>query len=370
MSLRALEGYTIGITADRRWQEQAELLSRRGATVQHGPTMATAYLDRDESLRDATTAVIASPPNYLVATTGIGIRAWLEAAQAWGRADELTAALGASRIIARGPKAAAAVQAGGLEVWERSPNERMDELIELILGQDLDGRRVAVQEYGMTSRELTEALVGAGAQVVAVPVYRWRLPDDPTAAERLVEATCTGRVQAVTFTSAPAVHNLFQIAAGAGRADDLLAAFNGGVVAACIGAVCAGGALQEGITDPLQPPVGRLGLLIRALSDHFEPRRRTLRLAGIDVVAQGAALVLGDGETVALAPLEHVVFDLLAARPGVVVPRAVLLEKGWGSADADPRSLEATVTRLRRRLGPVGAALQSVPARGYKLEAG
>ena len=366
MSLPPLSGWTIGVTADRRADEQAELLRRRGATVLHGPTMATAYLGDDEDLRAATAAVLAAPPAYLVATTGIGVRAWLEAAQAWGVAEALVDALGTTRVLARGPKAAAAVQSSGLEVWARSPNERMDELMALLLAEDLAGRRVVVQEYGMPSPELRAALVGRGADVVEVPVYRWRMPDDPGPALRLVEAACTGRAHAVTFTSAPAVHNLFAIADGAGRADDLRRAFNSGVVAACIGAVCAGGARQVGIAEPLEPPVGRLGLLVRALTEHFEQRRRTLVLNGTTVVIQGASLLV-DGRPVALPPLEQAVFDALATRPGAVVPRTALLERGWDSSTADARALEATVSRLRKRLGPCGPALASVRGRGYRL---
>src|SRR5207247_3950301 len=71
-----LKGCTIGVTADRRWQEQAELLARRGATVVHGPTIATVYLNNDERLRRVTEGLIASPPDFLVANTGIGMRAW------------------------------------------------------------------------------------------------------------------------------------------------------------------------------------------------------------------------------------------------------------------------------------------------------
>ncbi|MEO6121850.1 MAG: uroporphyrinogen-III synthase [Acidimicrobiales bacterium] len=367
MPLTPLQGWTIGVTADRRADEQAELLRRRGATVLHGPTMTTAYLGDDEHLRQATAAVVSNPPAYLVATTGIGVRAWLEAAQAWGMGPALIASLAETRIMARGPKAAAAVQAGGLATWGRSPNERMDELVSLLLAEDLAGRRVVVQEYGAHSPELRAALEGAGAAVIEVPVYRWRLPDDPGPALRLVEAACTGRAQAVTFTSAPAVHNLFALAAGQGRADDLRRAFNGGVVAACIGSVCAGGAHQEGVTDTLEPSVGRLGLLVRALSDHFGQRRRTLVLNGCPVVAQGSTLLVGD-DTVDLPPREFAVFDALVQRPGAVVSRPSLLERGWGSPGADPRPLEATVSRLRRRLGPCGSALVAVAGRGYRLD--
>ncbi|HEX2700207.1 MAG TPA: uroporphyrinogen-III synthase [Acidimicrobiales bacterium] len=368
MPLRPLEGYTVGVTADRRWEDQAELLRRRGARVMHGPSIATQYLASDEALRTATASVAADPPDYLVATTGIGMRAWLEAAQAWGMGEALQAALNPARIVARGPKSAGAVQAAGLAVWQSSPNERLDQLVPLLLAEPLVGMRVAVQEAGAEAADISAALRAAGAEVVAVPVYRWRMPDDTGPALRLVDAACEGRVDAVTFTSAPAVQNLFDVAAGNDRDEHLRRAFNnGGLVAACVGGVCAGVAREHGIDEPVEPPVGRLGLMIRALSDRFEDRRRTLTLAGTEVIVQGFAVQIGD-RVVEMPPLEQAAFTLLAYRPGAVVSRPVLLHRLWGSAAADPHLLEATITRLRRRLGPCGAALRPSPGRGYRLD--
>lgn len=366
MDLRPLEGYVVGITADRRWSEQAELLKRRGADILHGPTISTLYLADDEVLRAATVSLIDTPPAYLVATTGIGVRAWLEAAQTWGLGPQLTAALGQARVVARGPKAAGAVQSAGLEVWRSSPTERMPEIVEMLRAEPLAGRRVAVQQYGAETPELDGALMEVGAEVVSVPVYRWRMPDDDGPARRLVEAACSGRLDVVTFTSAPAVHNLFLIADRMGATDELRSAFNDGVLAACVGPVCGAAALEEGVKAPLQPSVGRLGLLVRALSDDLRHRRRTLQLAGVSVVAQGSAILLDD-VTVELSRLERSVFDELAKRPGVVVSRPSLLQAGWGSSSANGQVLEATMARLRRRLGPAGAALQSVAGRGYRL---
>ncbi|HVE45299.1 MAG TPA: uroporphyrinogen-III synthase [Acidimicrobiales bacterium] len=366
MALQPLEGYVVGITADRRWSEQAELLKRRGAEVLHGPTISTQYLADDDALRAATMSLIERPPDYLVATTGIGIRAWLEAVDTWGLGAQLTAALSTALVVARGPKAAAAVQSAGLEVWQRSPTERLPEIVDLLRAEPLAGKRVAVQEYGMESPELTAALTEVGADVVSVPVYRWRMPDDDGPARRLVEAACSGKLDAVTFTSAPAVHNLFVIAGRMGAADELRHAFNDNVVAGCVGPVCGGAAREQGIDAPLQPEVGRLGLLVRALSDHVQQRRLTLSMAGVTVVVQGSTILLDD-QAVELSPLERSVFDQLARRPGVVVSRSSLLKQGWGSATTNAQVLEATMARLRRRLGPAAPALQSVTGRGYRL---
>ncbi len=369
MPLLPLDGFVIGITADRRWEEQAELLARRGASVLHGPTMTTLYLASDEDLRAATLTLLDNPPDYLVATTGIGIRAWLETASSWGLVDRLVDALADTLVIARGPKAAAAVQAGGLKVWAKSATERMDALVALLLNEPLSGKVVAVQEYGMPNPELRVALTDAGAGVVEVPVYRWRLPEETGPAQRLVEAVLEGRVDAVTFTSAPAVHNLFAIAAQTGVDDELRRACNDGVVAACVGPVCAGGAREEGIEAPLVPAVGRLGLLVRILSEHFEVQRRTYRVDGAELVVQGAAIEVG-GERAELTPKERSVFESLVKATGAVVSRGTLLANVWGSADADPHVLDATIGRLRRRLGPCSAAIETTPGRGYRLVSG
>ena len=369
MSLRPLDGFVVGITADRRWQEQSELLERRGAAILHGPTITTQYLASDEDLRRATRAVIDARPDYLVATTGIGMRAWLEAAAVWGIEEELTGVLSSARIVARGPKAAAVLQAGGLDVWARSPNEQMGPLVELLLAETLAGRTVAVQEYGMPNPEPSSALRATGATVIEVPVYRWRVPEDPAPARRLAEAACEGRLDAITFTSAPAVHNLFSIAAEHGIAERLRAACNDGVVIACVGPVCAEGAREEGINDPLAPEVGRLGLLVRALSDHLAERRKVLWLEGIELAVQGS-VVEADGERIELPPRERALFDAIVAAGGAVMSRGDLLAQVWGSPDVDPHVLEVTIGRLRRRLGPCGASLQAAPGRGYRLVAG
>ena len=73
----------VGITADRRWEEQARLFADRGAGILHGPTLRTIDLSGSEALRAATEAVVDQPPDYLVVTTGMGMRRWLEAAAGW-----------------------------------------------------------------------------------------------------------------------------------------------------------------------------------------------------------------------------------------------------------------------------------------------
>ncbi|MDT5155309.1 MAG: uroporphyrinogen-III synthase, partial [Mycobacterium sp.] len=46
-------------------------------------------LPDDEELHDHTEALIATPPDVVIATTGIGFRGWTAAADGWGLAGDL-----------------------------------------------------------------------------------------------------------------------------------------------------------------------------------------------------------------------------------------------------------------------------------------
>ena len=102
------------LTSQRRAAELGSALERRGATIINAPVLSTIPHADDERLLAATQALIADPPDVLVVTTGIGFRGWIEAADAAGLARDLLAALGGTRILARGPKAKGAILQAGL----------------------------------------------------------------------------------------------------------------------------------------------------------------------------------------------------------------------------------------------------------------
>lgn len=276
----SLHGARVGITADRRWQEQADLLRRRGAEVVHGPTLTTVDLSGEEALRRATEAVIERPPAVTVVTTGIGFRLWSEAAATWDLDRRLHEALAAGAIVARGAKATSTVRRAGLDVSWRAPRESMEEVVAHVAGAHRGCGRVALQLFGPETHPSTAALRALTEELIEVPVYRWRLPDDHGPARRLVELAVAGELDAVTFTSQPAVHHLFRIADASEQAAALRHSFNGGVVASCVGPVCAEAALAEGIDQPRWPEPPRLVAMVRQLSEILEVRRGEAPVTG------------------------------------------------------------------------------------------
>ena len=276
----------VGITADRRWQEQADLFRRRGIDVLHGPTMRTIDLAGDAALREATEALIATPPGWLVATTGAGVRSWFEAAEGWGLRDELLTALAASRVVARGAKAQSAVRQAGLDVSWRAPGESMAEVVDHLreAGPAVSESRVAVQLFDPDDHPATAAVRELAGEVVEVPVYRWLLPEDPAPATRLIEAAIAGDLASVTFTSQPAVHFLFELADELGLRDALVDAFESGrVLPVCIGAVCAEAGVEVGITTMVWPEPSRLPPMVRLVAERL----------GVGTTADGGAEAAG-----------------------------------------------------------------------------
>lgn len=256
----SLHGRTVAITAERRSEEQAKLLRKRGATVVHAPTMHTVDLSGDVALRRCTESTIAEPPTWTIATTGFGMRLWFEAADGWGLGDDLTAALAGTRVVARGPKARSVCRQRGLEVVWSAPRESMPEVVEWMRSRPgVADETVVVQLFDPEDHPSTAELRAVAREVVEVPIYRWQRPLDLRPAVTLAHDIAGRRLDAVTFTSQPAVRYLLEIAAEEGVRDEVVAAFNdGSVLPVCVGPVCAAAGQEAGITTMVWPEPFRL----------------------------------------------------------------------------------------------------------------
>ncbi|MGW0535734.1 uroporphyrinogen-III synthase [Streptomyces sp. NPDC003032] len=358
-----LAGFTVGVTAARRADELGALLQRRGATVLHAPALRIVPLADDSELLAATKQLIDQAPDVVVATTAIGFRGWIEAADGWGYGEALLGCLRGVELLARGPKVKGAVRAAGLtEEWSPS-SESMAEVLDRLLGEGVDGRRIALQLHGEPLPGFVEALRAGGAEVVGVPVYRWMPPEDLAPVDRLLDAAVGRGVDALTFTSAPAAASLLSRAEERGMADEFLAALDHDVLAACVGPVTALPLQSRGVAT-VQPERFRLGPLVQLLCQELPSRARALPIAGHRVEIRGHA-VLVDEELRAVPPAGMALLRALARRPGWVVARAELL-RALPGAGRDEHAVETAMARLRTSLG-TPKLIQTVVKRGYRL---
>ncbi|MGW5861846.1 uroporphyrinogen-III synthase [Streptomyces sp. NPDC055239] len=358
-----LAGFTVGVTAARRAEELGTLLQRRGATVLHAPALRIVPLADDSELLSATKQLIDHAPDVVIATTAIGFRGWVEAADGWGFGEALLECLRGVEVLARGPKVKGAIRAAGLtEEWSPS-SESMAEVLDRLLEEGVDGRRIALQLHGEPLPGFIESLRAGGADVVGVPVYRWMPPEDLAPVDRLLDATVARAVDALTFTSAPAVASFLARAEDRGMSIELFAALQHDVLSACVGPVTALPLQARGV-DTVQPERFRLGPLVQTLCKELPARARTLPIAGHRVEIRGHA-VLVDDELRPVPPAGMSLLRALARRPGWVVSRAELL-RALPGAGSDEHAVETAMARLRTALG-APKLVQTVVKRGYRL---
>jgi uroporphyrinogen-III synthase len=358
-----LEGFRIGVTSDRRSRDLIEALERRGAEVLHAPALKIAPVQEDIRLIEDTKAIIAAKPDLCIATTAYGMRRWCEAADSFGIGDELLETLGSTRMFVRGPKARGAVRAAGLADVSISSDETTSTLVDMLLTEGVRGKTVAMQLHGYTDVRQIERLRMSGATVLTVTPYRWVKPDGEDKLPRLIEAACSGNLDVLTFTSAPAVDAMWSTAHEMGLYKQLVESLKLNVTTAVVGPVTAQPLLDAGVT-PLIPERFRMGALIRLVCEHLalnHVRRLDTRSGNIEL--RGRSLRI-NGQAVELAPAPLLLLRALLGAGGAVLSRESLsdLLELRGSVHA----LDMTVSRLRSSL-PDGKLIETVVKRGYRI---
>lgn len=364
-----LTGFRVAVTSARRADELSTLLRRRGATVTSAAAIEMVPLPDDDELHMHTEALIAAPPDLVVATTGIGLRGWIAAADGWGLAADLTAALSKARIVSRGPKATGALRAAGLpEEWSPE-SESSREVMQYLREGGIEGLRVAVQLHGATADwdpfpEFLDELRAAGAEVVPIRVYRWHPVPRDGAFDTLVAGVAEHKFDAVSFTSAPAVAAMLMRATEMGVDDKVLAALRTDVHAMCVGPVTARPLVRLGVPTSA-PERMRLGALARHITDELPLlQSRTVTVAGHVLEIRGTCVMV-DGVVKELPPAGMATIRALAHRPGQVVSRGDLLGALPGGG-TDTHAVETAVLRLRTALGDKNI-VATVVKRGYRL---
>jgi uroporphyrinogen-III synthase len=293
-----LAGFTVAVTADRGRDELATLLRSRGARVVLTP-----------ALREV-------PPDA-------GDARHREAGPA--RRDA-----GDARHREAGP---ARRDAGDARHREAGPARR-------------DAGDARHREAGPARRQ---------DEVTAGPP--WGPPDDPGPLRRLGDLIRDRLVDAVTFTSAPAVWGVLETGGPA-----VLDRLRTDVVAACVGPEAAEPLLDHGV-PVVAPSRPRLGDLVDVLVAALPRGAPTLKVAGALVTLRGHAVVVNEALE-PLAPGPMAVLRALAEARGEVLSRTELrrvLPPG-----ADGHTVDMAVARLRVRLRG-SAFVEAVPRRGYRL---
>ncbi|BBX98636.1 uroporphyrinogen-III synthase [Mycobacterium lacus] len=364
-----LTGYRVAVTSARRAEELCALLRRHGAEVFSAPAINMIALPDDDELHTNTKALIAEPPDILVAHTGIGFRGWVAAAEGWGLANQLIAALASARVVARGPKATGALRAAGLNEEWSPKSESSQEVLEYLLESGVSDKRIAIQLHGAADAwdpfpEFLGGLRSAGASVVPIRVYRWKPTPLGGEFDQLVTGIARRQFDAVTFTSAPAAAAVLERSRELDIEGQLLEALRSDVHAMCVGPVTSRPLVRKGVPTS-SPERMRLGALARHIAEELPLLASCSFKAAGRVIDVRGTCVLVDGSVKSLSPSGMAILRALAQRPGDVVARADLLRVLPGNGN-DTHAVDTALLRLRTALGDKNI-VATVVKRGYRL---
>jgi len=361
-----LQGCTVLLPVDRRSGELSAALERHGARVRVAPALTIVPHVDDDELIAQTRSLVDDPPDVVVATTGVGFRAWMETADEAGLHDALAPVLDGARIVARGPKARGAIQQAGFEADWVAESETAAELRDFLVAEGIEGLHVAVQHHGSGADGLDEAFEAAGARVTSLTIYRWGPPPDPEVVAASTQQVARGEIDAVLFTSAPAAREWILAAERADALDGVASrAARGHALVAAVGPITAGPLLEAGIT-PLIPDRGRLGALVRAVVTHYGGADAALIPTTVGRLGIRSSGIVLDGEFTPLPRTGVEILRALARNPGAVVSRADLTA-ALSSAEASGHAVEVAVARTREALGGLDL-IRTVYKRGYRLD--
>jgi uroporphyrinogen-III synthase len=176
-------------------------------------------------------------------------------------------------VVVRGPKPVGELNAREVRIDIRAATPFTTETVLAAVSHlPLRGSRVLVQRYGAANRLLRETLTSRGAEVQEIATYRWSLPSDTRPLEALLAALARSSVDAVVFTSAIQIHNLYAVAESTGRAAELAGQLNRLIVAS-IGPVCSRALREHGVTPTLEANPPKLGPLVAALDEALSAHR-------------------------------------------------------------------------------------------------
>ena len=263
----SLEGLRIVSFESRRAQEMAELIRNYGGEPFIAPSLREIPLGENNAAIDFIGQLEAGKFDIVILLTGVGTRTLVAAVASKYSRERVAAALQRASVVARGPKPVAALKELGLtpNISVPEPNTWRDILSELDSRADIRGRRIAVQEYGITNRELITGLEARGAKVARVPVYRWALPEDTAPLRAAIRRIVDGHVDIALFTNATQVDHMFRVAVEEKLDPSLRQAFSR-VLIASVGPVCSEALEHFGLKVDLEPEHPKMGHLVAAVA--------------------------------------------------------------------------------------------------------
>jgi uroporphyrinogen-III synthase len=258
-------GLRVLALESRRSAEIAELIRRQGGDPFVAPSMREAPIVGNADAFAFAGRLMDGEFDMIVLLTGVGTRQLNRLLATRYPETAFADALRRITVVARGPKPIAALREMGLTPAIVAPEPNTwRELLQATEGRP--ERSIAVQEYGRPNPELMSALRARGAEVTAVRVYHYDLPEDTGPLREAASRLSAGEFHVALFTTAIQIEHLLRIAREQGIEERAIE----GLRKAFIGSIgpTTTEALEEfGVPPQMEPSHPKLGILVKEAAE-------------------------------------------------------------------------------------------------------
>lgn len=261
------DGLRVTSFESRRSKEIAKLISYHGGVPRLAPSMKEIPVDETPGLLEFAKDLLDGKIDILILMTGVGTRFLSKQIIARYNSNEFVDAIKNTMIVARGPKPVAALKELKLKpnITIPEPNTWRDILKTIDQELDVDGKVVAVQEYGVSNKRFLKDLKVRGAEVKPITIYKWGLPEDLDPLKDAIRSISDGNEDLILFTSSQQVVNLIDVASKEGRIESLLDGFKRLLVGS-IGPTTTETLSGYNISVDYEPDSPKMGNLIREIA--------------------------------------------------------------------------------------------------------
>ena len=206
--------------------------------------------------------------DMVIFLTGVGARLLNQIIETRFPSGAFIKALRTTAVVVRGSKPAAVMREWDVPIAVNVPEPNTwHEILSSTAGRS--EKKIMLQEYGRPSVDLMAGLRARGAEVTAVPVYQWDLPEDTGPLRQAAHKLAGGQFDVVVITTSVQVTHLLRIA----REEGIEAKVRDGMRAAVLASVgpSASEVLREqGLPPDFEPSHPKMGFLINELSRDAE----------------------------------------------------------------------------------------------------
>ena len=281
MTRPSFNGLSVLALESRRAREIAKLIDNLEGVPIVAPSVREVALDSNQEALEFARNLAVGLVDMVIFTTGVGVRALVSAIESVCSREQLARRLNDVIVVARGPKPTAALVELGVRVslTVPEPNTWRELLANLDENKEtlpLAGRRVAVQEYGVTNPELSAGLAERGAIVTLVNVYHWALPENLAPLEQAIESIIRGDVHVLLVASSVQIRHLFEVAERMKKAGLLHEALSG-VVITSVGPLTSEELRGRGLSVDIECTHPKMGFLVQEAAERGPELLKTKR---------------------------------------------------------------------------------------------